>query len=177
VEATRAQSRSYGPRWSPTERVQQSRHPAYTSQHQHLLPLLGAIEILAGPDVSLLSDAAWADATTREWAQGFRSLRNFLAHGGRDPTAAEYKLRMTRQIVRILLREAVAWRLTDPGRKSVTGGALVERVQSWSAASAARLAGLTAEYPSLAARPPSGPAAPREPRRRPRRRDISRIIT
>ena len=124
--------------------------PAHVSYAHKMLPLLAALEILAGRDLGALANAEWADDGVLAWLDRFRWLRNTLAHGRHeDPEALREVVDTTRTVTRVLLREAIVWRLLDPERSEVIGASLIERALSESAASPARLANLQAPYPSL----------------------------
>jgi hypothetical protein len=125
--------------------------PAHTSYVHRILPLLGAIEILAGREIHPLAKAEWVDDNTRSWIEGYASLRNALAHGRRhDPEALKAVLETTRRVARVLIREAIAWRLLGPGTASVTGPQLLTRATVREAADPGRLAALHTSYASMA---------------------------
>ena len=124
--------------------------PAHVSYVHRMLPLIGAIEILADNEIGMLVDAEWIDDHLRHWIDRFRSVRNMLAHGRRDdPDSLREMLVATRTVCRALLREAIAWRLLDPEISSVTGAGLLERAKDRSVGGPERLATLEAHYPTL----------------------------
>ncbi|WP_140981310.1 hypothetical protein [Bradyrhizobium guangdongense] len=128
--------------------------PAHANHAHRMLPLIGAIEILAGRDLSPLGSAEWADDSIRQWLDAYRSLRNSLAHGRReDALVVSARFAIARDVTRILIREAIAWRLLDAKAQKVTGPALVARVADAEAASAGRLAKLRETFPSMSPRP------------------------
>jgi hypothetical protein len=118
--------------------------PAHTLVAHRLLPLVAALEILAQQHVAALAKAAWMTAELRATAVRFRDRRNHLAHGG---SQAEFEwVETTRELTRVLLREAIAWRLEEPDRACVTGKDLVKRCLRAEAANPARLATVSVEY-------------------------------
>lgn len=120
--------------------------PAHTLVPHRLLPLVAALEILADSHIGALMKASWITDELRETTKRLRQRRNHLAHGG---TTAEYEwVEPTRELARILLREAIAWRLEDPERKSVVGKELVRRCLQTAAAEPGRLGRLSVEYQS-----------------------------
>jgi hypothetical protein len=124
--------------------------PAHINFVHRILPLLGALEILAGRDLEPLAKAEWADDGLRRWIETYSSLRNTLAHGrSDDPNDLRDRLETTRTATRVLMREAIAWRLLEPGAPKVTGPPLLARALAKEAADPRRLAELQAPYPSM----------------------------
>ena len=124
--------------------------PAHLTVAHEMLPLLGAIEILSGGNLAPLSEAAWADEEMKGRASDYRSFRNALSHGRREE---EEKLRQSaefaRHLVRILIREALIWRLLEPQRESVVGPELIDRVCAAETVMPDRLAQLQVPFASL----------------------------
>jgi len=125
--------------------------PAHTILAHRLLPLIAAIEILAQQYAGLLARAPWMTEELHETAVRLRERRNHLAHGGAE--ASFDLVETTRELARVLLREAIAWRLEDFERKHVTGKSLVERCLSAEAADPSRLGALSSKYETLTVLP------------------------
>lgn len=124
--------------------------PAHVSYAHRMLPLLAALEILAGKDLADLAHAEWADDNLLSWIDRFRAVRNALAHGrNEEPEALSTILETTRKVTRVLLREAIAWRLIEPGEPQIVGSALIGRVLEKAAATPERLAQLRVTYPAF----------------------------
>jgi len=101
----------------------------HTNEVLKTLPLWASLEILTGNNLDMIASASWVDKETSAFLENFREIRNHMAHGREiDDFLLATALKVLRNLIRILLVEAIRLRIQDPKSENIVGKFLVEKV-------------------------------------------------